>query len=121
MARFMLALQVALFQNNKNLPTIVFDEIDTGIGGVVADAVGDRLKKLSYSTQVLAITHQPQVASKSTHHIVVSKINNGLTTTSSARILSTDEQIEEISRMLSGKNITEASRKAAKEMIGEVE
>jgi len=121
MARFMLALQVALFQNNKNLPTIIFDEIDTGIGGVVADAVGTRLKKLSDSTQVLAITHQPQVASKSTHHIVVSKIHSGLTTISSARILSTDEQIEEISRMLSGKNITDTARKAAKEMIGEVE
>lgn len=122
MARFMLALQVSLLNAPLNKPTvdlplIIFDEIDTGIGGKVADSVGERLKKLSLQAQVLVITHQPQVASKSDAHILISKeiINNG--TQTSAKILSLEEKTQEIARMLSGKTITEASLLAAQQLI----
>lgn len=119
MARFMLALQVALFQNRNNMPTIIFDEIDTGIGGAVADAVGTRLKKLSESTQVVAVTHQPQVASKSSHHIKISKDQANNDTKTSASILSGEDRVCEVARMLSGEIITENAKKAALELMGE--
>ncbi len=117
MARFMLATQVVLFKNNENFQTVVFDEIDTGIGGVVADSVGSRLKALSEHAQVIAITHQPQVASKSTNHIFIKKSQNFDLTSSYASILSKEEKVNEIARMISGKVITELSKKAAKELI----
>ncbi len=121
MARFMLALQVALFQNRNNMPTIIFDEIDTGIGGAVADAVGARLKKLSEATQVVAVTHQPQVASKSSHHIKITKEQKANTTNTSASILLGEDRVCEVARMLSGEIITENAKKAALELMGEKE
>ena len=117
MARFMLALQVALFQNNNSLPTIIFDEIDTGIGGSVADAVGSRLKKLADKTQVIVVTHQPQVASKSSHHIKITKDQASKSTRTIATVISKDERTNEIARMLSGEVITESAKKAALDLI----
>lgn len=116
LSRFMLAIKVALFDKFTK-PTIIFDEVDTGIGGIVADAVGERLRFLSGASQVFAITHQPQVAGKAHNHIFVFKTQHENTTYTHAKILSQDEKLEEIARMISGQTITSTSRKAAEELI----
>ncbi len=117
MARFMLALQVALFQKKDNKQTIIFDEIDTGIGGAVADAVGARLKKLSNVTQVVAVTHQPQVASKASYHIKIHKEQKDNDTRTTAVKIAGDDRVIEVARMLSGETITENAKKAALELM----
>ena len=99
LARLMLAVKVALFDKFSK-PTIIFDEIDTGIGGSVADAIGDRLKALSEVAQVIVITHQPQVVAKSNFHILVEKRSKDGQTSSSARMLDIDGKKGEIARML---------------------
>lgn len=96
---------------------MVFDEIDTGIGGRVAEAVGLKLKELAKTQQVLCVTHQPQVASLADHHFVVEKEAVKNRTEIRVRELNENEQIEEIARMLTGKEITETARQHAKEMI----
>ena len=116
LARFMLALKVVLFDKFTK-PTIIFDEVDTGIGGMVADAVGERLKTLGSVAQVIAITHQPQVAGKADHHILASKQTVNGVTTSSAELLSRDARVEEVARMISGQKITDDSRKAAEVLV----
>ncbi|MES2215272.1 MAG: DNA repair protein RecN [Pseudomonadota bacterium] len=116
LSRFMLAFKVALFDKFTK-PTIIFDEIDTGLGGGVADAVGERLRLLGKAAQVISVTHQPQVAGKADHHISASKTQAGGVTLSIARILSRGESLEEIARMISGAEVTEASRVAAKELM----
>lgn len=117
LSRFMLALQVAIFNNKSKEMSIIFDEIDTGIGGAIAEAVGARLQKLSEYCQVIAITHQPQVAGKADLHIKVSKTQSDDETVSSVTILHKEERVYEIARMISGKKITEPSLEAAKELI----
>lgn len=116
LSRFMLAIKTVLF-DKAALPTIVFDEIDTGIGGVVADSVGERLKKLSKALQVIVITHQPQVAGKADQHILVNKVQSENKTAVSVRTLSKEEQTQELARMISGKAITASSLKAAQELL----
>lgn len=116
LSRFMLAIKVALFDKFTK-PTIIFDEVDTGIGGMVADAVGERLKFLGKASQVIVITHQPQVAGKADNHIFVSKNQKDGNTFSHAQLLSTEGKLEEIARMISGEKITDVSRKAAKELM----
>lgn len=116
LSRFMLAFKVALFDKFTK-PTIIFDEIDTGIGGVVADAVGERLRILGRAAQVISITHQPQVAGKADYHILASKKQIDGATFSSTKILSQEESVEEIARMISGQKVTEMSRNAAKELM----
>ena len=96
---------------------VVFDEVDQGIGGRVAEAVGLKLKELAKTQQVLCVTHQPQVASLADQHFVVQKEMNGKKTSVGVRRLSENEQIEEIARMLAGEKITETARQHAKEMI----
>ena len=96
---------------------MVFDEIDTGIGGRVAGAVGLKLKELAKTQQVLCVTHQPQVASLADHHFLVEKETAKNRTEIRARELNKSEQVEEIARMLTGKEITETARRHAKEMI----
>jgi DNA repair protein RecN (Recombination protein N) len=117
LARLMLAVKVALFDKFSK-PTIIFDEIDTGIGGSVADAIGDRLKALSQVAQVIVITHQPQVVAKSDFHILVEKKSTDGNTASSARILDVEGKKGEIARMLSGKSITTGAIAAAEELMG---
>lgn len=117
LARLMLAVKVALFDKFSK-PTIIFDEIDTGIGGSVADSIGERLKKLSEVAQVLVITHQPQVVAKSDFHILVEKKVEDKKTSSYARLLDQNGKKVEIARMLSGKNITDGAMIAAEELIG---
>lgn len=116
LARLMLAVKVALFDKFSK-PTIIFDEIDTGIGGSVADAIGARLKTLSEVAQVIVITHQPQVVAKSNFHILVQKKTADGQTSSSAQILDIEGKKNEIARMLSGKNITSGAITAAEELM----
>lgn len=118
LARLILALKVVL-QKVQTTTTLVFDEVDTGIGGAAAAAVGERIALLSDNTQVLVITHSPQVASRNHQHLHVAKQSDGITTTSSVRTLSVSESIDEISRMLAGDVITPESHAAAKSLVDE--
>ena len=118
LARLILALKVVV-QEVQTIPTLVFDEVDTGIGGAAAAAVGERLAQLADATQVLVITHSPQVASRGAQHLHVAKSSDGITTTSNVRTLSLDERTDEISRMLAGDIITPESRAAATSLINE--
>ncbi|MCL2474068.1 MAG: AAA family ATPase [Alphaproteobacteria bacterium] len=117
-ARLVLALKVVL-QDVQSIPTLVFDEVDTGIGGAAAAAVGERLALLSSNTQVLVITHSPQVASRGETHLHVSKRPEGTTTLSSVGILSENQRIDEISRMLAGEVVTSEANAAARSLIKE--
>lgn len=120
LARMILALKVVV-QRVQTIPTLVFDEVDTGIGGSAAAAVGERLALLSDTTQVLVITHSPQVASRGEQHLHVSKATDGITTTSVVRTLPMQDRVDEISRMLAGESLTEESQAAAKRLIAEAE
>jgi DNA repair protein RecN (Recombination protein N) len=115
-ARLMLAVKLALFDKTP-VDTIIFDEIDTGIGGAVASSIGDRLLALSKVAQTIVITHQPQVAAKADCNILVVKHTDGINTKAQAKILDNEEKKVEIARMLSGANITHNSIAAAGELI----
>ncbi len=117
LARFMLALKVNLAQSSQ-VETMIFDEVDTGIGGATAQAVGEKLAKLGEQVQVLVVTHSPQVAAQSTYHYKVEKKTVDNITTTSLRELSAAEKTEEVARMLSGEHITDEARAAAKVLIG---
>lgn len=97
--------------------TAVFDEIDAGIGGRVAEAVGTKLKELAEKEQVLCVTHQPQVAAKADHHFVVEKTMGSSRTLIGIRAIDAAERVEELARMLAGEKITDAARENAREMI----
>jgi len=97
--------------------TLVFDEIDTGIGGRAAEAVGKKLKSLSRSNQVLCVTHLPQIATFGDHHYVIEKKESGGRTRTTIRAVTGEERTEEVARMLSGAKLTETSRKHAEQMI----
>ncbi|EKE09012.1 MAG: hypothetical protein ACD_16C00224G0008 [uncultured bacterium] len=117
LSRFMLALKVVLVQSWA-VPTLIFDEIESGIGGAVAAAMGERLKALSNSLQVLAITHSPQIAAHGTQHLIVFKeIKNGVTT-AHMKELTTEDRDEEVARMLAGQEITDEARAAARRLMG---
>ena len=112
LSRVMLAIK-AMLAERKMLPTVIFDEIDTGVSGRIADAMGDIISSLARSMQVIDITHLPQVAAKSGAHFVVYK-SEGL---SNIRRLSKAERVDEIAKMLSGSEITEAARKQARILL----
>lgn len=116
MSRLMLSLKSLLVQSIQ-LPTIIFDEIDTGISGEVADKMGDIIKMLSAKTQIINITHLPQVAAKGSHHYVVYKEDTANATFTRVRKLTDNDRIEEIAKMLSGSKITEAAMEHAKELL----
>ena len=97
--------------------TLVFDEIDTGIGGRAAEAVGKKLKSLARSNQVLCVTHLPQIAAFGDHHYVIEKKESGGRTRTSIRLVAGEERTEEVARMLSGAKLTDTSRKHAEQMI----
>ena len=120
MARMILALKVIL-QKVQATPTLVFDEVDTGIGGPAAAAVGDRLALLAENTQVLVITHSPQVASRGNTHLHVSKKSDTDITTSAVNELTHEQRVDEISRMLAGDNTTSESQAAAERLISEAQ
>ncbi len=115
-SRLMLILKTTARGSHAD-KTAVFDEVDAGIGGRVAEAVGSKLKELAFTQQVLCVTHQPQVASQADRHFVVEKslVKNG--TVIAVRRLSDSERIEEIARMLAGETITKAARENARELI----
>ena len=116
LSRFMLAFRVALFDSApKN--TIIFDEIDVGISGSVAESIGQRLNLLSKAVQIIVITHQPQVAGKADNHILVEKLQGDDHTHVNAKILQEEGKSLELARMISGKTITKAGIDAAKELI----
>lgn len=113
LSRFMLALRVA-GQGDEPAGTLIFDEIDSGVGGAVSDAVGERLRRLGQRTQVLVVTHAPQVAAHADHHILLSR---GDAAVAQARTLSGNDRREELARMLAGAQITEESRAAAASLL----
>ncbi len=121
LARFMLALKVVLAERGS-APSLIFDEIDTGVGGAVAEAIGVRLDRLSHTLQVLAVTHSPQVAARAFSHFLISKAAGDSKTDDLVftRIETLDEETrrEEIARMLSGATITDEARAAADKLIG---
>ena len=118
LARFLLALKVALAERGT-APTLVFDEIDAGVGGAVADAIGQRLARLAAKAQVLAVTHAPQVAARSNQHfrIVKNDVGKGERVATQVEALDAKARREEIARMLAGEEITGAARLAAKSLI----
>ncbi len=118
LSRFMLAIKVVLAKADP-VPTLIFDEVDAGIGGATASAVGQRLAQLGRDVQVLVVTHSPQVAALGNHHLRVSKAVKGKTTTTSVEPLSHEERIEEIARMLAGEATTDAARDAARALMGD--
>lgn len=117
LARFMLALKVNLAQSSA-VSTMIFDEVDAGVGGATAQAVGERLARLAQDVQVLVVTHSPQVASKGDNHFKVEKNTVDNVTTTSVRELDDIERHEEIARMLAGEKITDEARAAARVLIG---
>jgi DNA repair protein RecN (Recombination protein N) len=116
MARFMLALKVVLARTSP-VPTIVFDEVDSGIGGAVAAAVGERLARLAAEMQVLVVTHSPQVAARGLHHWRVAKHTSANGTVTRIAQLAPVDRREEIARMLAGSKITEQARAAAESLL----
>ncbi len=115
LSRFLLALKVAL-ADRGSAPTLVFDEIDTGAGGAVADAIGGRLENLSRHVQVLSVTHAPQVAARAGAHFLISKSGDDVVETSVQSIVG-DARLEEIARMLSGAQVTVEARAAAARLL----
>ena len=118
LSRFLLAIKVALADTSKS-STLVFDEVDSGIGGQTADAVGTRLLSLSRKNQVIVITHSPQVAAKGENHYLIQKLNDGDQSLTLCKKITFEKRIEEISRMLSGERISNEARAAAKQLINE--
>jgi DNA repair protein RecN (Recombination protein N) len=116
LSRFLLALKVCLTGENSGL-TLIFDEIDRGVGGATADAVGRRLKALSSGGQVLVVTHSPQVAAFGAQHWRVEKLVTGEETLSTVTALDAYDRVEEIARMLAGDTVTEAARAAARALL----
>ena len=116
MARFMLALKVVLAQSGGP-SSLIFDEVDTGIGGSTAAAVGDRLLRLSKSKQILVVTHSPQVAACAGHHFIVMKDGGDDIRTAVITLEKHDDRREEIARMLAGETITDESRAAADKLL----
>ena len=115
-ASFMLALKVVLAQSDP-VPTLVFDEVDSGIGGAVADAVGQRLAHLGRDVQVLVVTHSPQVAARGVSHLRVSKSEQDGQVRTTVHELSSEERSDEIARMLAGENVTDGARAAAASLL----
>jgi len=116
LSRFLLALKVCLARGGDTL-TMIFDEIDRGVGGATADAVGRRLEKLAEGAQILVVTHSPQVAARGAHHWRVEKIVSGGTTSSTVVPLGSQERVDEIARMMAGAEITGGARAAAEALL----
>src|SRR3954470_18987968 len=118
LARFLLALKVVL-ADRGSAPTLVFDEIDTGAGGAVADAIGQRLSRLAAKVQVVAVTHAPQVAARAGRHYVITKdtLGRGKRVATSISEVAAERRREEIARMLAGAEITDEARNAAERLI----
>lgn len=115
LARFALAIKVALA--GKTSSVMVFDEVDQGVGGAVANAVGRRLARLAQSAQVFVVTHSPQVAASADHQYLIQKSSNGVTTTTHVHRVADGEREEEIARMLAGETVTQEAMAAARQLM----
>lgn len=118
LSRFLLALKVAL-ADRGSAPTLVFDEIDTGVGGAVADAIGQRLARLARTVQVLSVTHAPQVAARANTHYLIAKGGDGERVSTRIAVMDQRERAEELARMLAGATITDEARAAAARLLTE--
>jgi DNA repair protein RecN (Recombination protein N) len=116
LSRFILALKVALAEEGR-ASAIIFDEIDRGVGGAVASAIGERLSRLADGNQLLVVTHSPQVAARGDHHMMIAKSHDGTVTRTSVRALDEAERREEIARMLSGAQVTDEARAQAERLL----
>lgn len=116
LSRFILALKVALAEEG-GAATVIFDEIDRGVGGAVADAIGERLARLATGGQLLAVTHSPQVAARGDRHYLIAKSSEGTVTRTSVTPLTAAERNEEIARMLSGAHVTAEARAQAERLL----
>ena len=118
LARFMLALKVVLAAKGS-APVLIFDEIDTGVGGAVADAIGNRLRRLADRLQVIAVTHSPQVAARASQHMLISKFEDKKLKRMFTQVAPLENQSrrEEVARMLSGATVTDAARAQADELL----
>jgi DNA repair protein RecN (Recombination protein N) len=116
LSRFILALKVALAERG-GARTMVFDEVDRGVGGAVASAIGERLQRLSQGTQLLVVTHSPQVAARGGQHLLIAKSHDGTVTRTGVRTLDEPQRREEIARMLSGAEVTDEARAQAARLL----
>ncbi|MFL6747906.1 MAG: DNA repair protein RecN, partial [Sphingomicrobium sp.] len=116
LSRFILALKVALAEEG-GATTMIFDEIDRGVGGAVASAIGERLARLAQKSQLLVVTHSPQVAARAAHHYRIEKAHEAGVTRTYVRKLDPEERREEIARMLSGAAITDEARAQAARLL----
>ena len=116
LSRFILALKVALAEEG-GAATIIFDEIDRGVGGAVAAAIGERLSRLARRTQLLAVTHSPQVAAKGAVHYFIAKSSEGTVTRTGVIALDAEGRRQEIARMLSGAEVTDEARAQARRLL----
>ena len=116
LSRFILALKVALAEEG-GAGTMIFDEIDRGVGGAVASAIGERLARLALGTQLLVVTHSPQVAARGATHLLIAKRHDGIVTRTGVTLLSEAQRKEEIARMLSGASITDEARAQAGRLL----
>lgn len=121
LSRFLLALKVVL-ADKGSVPVLIFDEIDTGVGGAVADAIGRRLGRLAQKVQVVSVTHAPQVAARADSHLLIEKqpVGQGQTVRTHVRPLEGDARQEEVARMLAGAHVTDEARAAATRLLSEV-
>jgi DNA repair protein RecN (Recombination protein N) len=116
LSRFILALKVALAEEG-GASTMIFDEIDRGVGGAVASAIGERLHRLAERSQLLVVTHSPQVAARARHHYRIEKSHGAEGTRTTVRLLAPGERQEEIARMLSGAAVTDEARAQAARLL----
>jgi len=116
LSRFILALKVALAEQG-GAATVIFDEIDRGVGGAVASAIGERLARLAQGGQLLAVTHSPQVAARGSQHYLIEKSSEGVVTRTSVHLLDSAGRQEEIARMLSGAEVTPEARAQADRLL----
>ncbi|WP_425540152.1 hypothetical protein [Microaceticoccus formicicus] len=116
LSRFMLALKIITAEKDT-IDTLILDEIDTGVSGITAQVVGEVISKLAQNYQILLVTHLPQIAVRGKHHILIDKYTeNGLTKTS-LKVLNYDERINEVARLIGGKNITKSVLASATEQL----
>src|SRR5690606_31015597 len=116
LSRFILALKVALAEQG-GAGTMIFDEIDRGVGGAVASAIGERLARLAGTAQLLVVTHSPQVAARAARHLLIAKSHDGLVTRTGVALLDDPARREEIARMLSGASVTDEARAQADRLL----
>jgi DNA repair protein RecN (Recombination protein N) len=108
---------MSILSETKKLPTLIFDEIDTGVSGEVASKIASEFAKMGAKIQVISITHLPQIAARGTNHYHVSKSSSGDKTTTQIKMLSKDERITELAKMISGEELTNAAKENAAHLL----